>query len=178
MSPEQARGQPLDKRSDVFALGIVLHEMIARRRLFKRDSVLASFEAITKELLILPSQVARDCPPSLDRVVTRALARDPADRYASAADMRRDLLAVVHETLGGADVERGLAKLMQDLFRRIASKRSARCCGGCAPGTRRPRCRQPRRTSPWTFPTWCCRWRHRAGETRSARSAPAPRPSS
>lgn len=124
MSPEQARGQPLDRRSDLFALGIVLHEMIARRRLFKRDSVLASFEAITKEPLILPSKVARDCPPALDRVVARALARDPADRYATAAEMRRDLLAVVHETLGGADVERGLAKLMTDLFReRIDEKR-------------------------------------------------------
>ncbi|MCK6536925.1 MAG: serine/threonine protein kinase [Polyangiaceae bacterium] len=124
MSPEQARGQPLDKRSDLFALGIVLHEMLARRRLFKRDSVLGTFEAITKEPLVLPSQVARDCPPSLDRVVARALARDPADRYASAADMRRDLLAVVHETLGGADVERGLSKLMGDLFReRIEEKR-------------------------------------------------------
>jgi hypothetical protein len=124
MSPEQVRGLPLDRRSDVFALGVVLYELTARRRLFKRDSMLATFEAITKDPIPRPSKVARDCPPSLERVVARALERDPAARYSTAAEMRSDLLAVTHDTLGAADATQALAELMQGLFRdRAAQKR-------------------------------------------------------
>ncbi|GMV13168.1 MAG: hypothetical protein AMXMBFR56_13920 [Polyangiaceae bacterium] len=123
MSPEQARGKPLDRRSDIFALGVVLYELVSRRRLFKRDSVLASLEAITKEPILPPSQVAPDCPVSLERVILKALVKDPAGRYATAAEMRRDLLAVTHETLGAADPEQALAGAMQELFRDRATEK-------------------------------------------------------
>jgi len=124
MSPEQARGKPLDRRSDIFALGVVLYELVSRRRLFKRDSVLAALEAIAHEPLLPPSQVAPSCPASLERVILKAMVKDPAGRYATAAEMRRDLLAVVHETLGSDDPEQALAATMQELFReRAAEKR-------------------------------------------------------
>jgi Protein kinase domain/PEGA domain len=124
MSPEQCRGKAIDRRSDVFALGIVLYELLTRRRLFKRDSKLAVLEAVCRDPIHPPSRVSPGCPPALDQIAMRALQREPADRYQSAAEMRRDLLAVVRELLGFGDPEEALSQLMGELFQdRIAAKR-------------------------------------------------------
>src|SRR5262249_44981327 len=124
MSPEQCLHKPLDRRSDVFALGVVLYELTTSRRLYKRGNELLTLKAITEEELVPPSRVIPDYPPALEAICLRALARDRADRYASAADLRRDLVEVA-KTLGDESLpEEALARLMQRIFAdRVEEKR-------------------------------------------------------
>lgn len=85
MSPEQVRGGQLDGRSDVFALGIVFFELLTARRLFRRDSDLETFDAVRQCKIPKPSELNQAIPESLERVLLTALARNPDERYASAA---------------------------------------------------------------------------------------------
>jgi eukaryotic-like serine/threonine-protein kinase len=117
MSPEQCRGDPLDRRSDVFALGILLWELCALRRLFKRKSELLVLKAITEEPVTPLSSVASGCPAGLEAICLRALARSPEDRYPTAAAMRADLLSVLRELEAAGDGRDDLASLMHELFR-------------------------------------------------------------
>ncbi|MFO0570992.1 MAG: serine/threonine-protein kinase [Polyangiaceae bacterium] len=124
MSPEQALGRPLDRRTDVFAAGVVLYELAARRRLFNRATVLETLEAICRQPITPPRRVVSDLPVSLERIIVKALERDPDARYATALEMRQDLLGVVVEQMGAADAEQRLASLMSELFsQRMADKR-------------------------------------------------------
>jgi eukaryotic-like serine/threonine-protein kinase len=124
MAPEQCRGKPLDRRADVFALGAVLYECSLRRRLFKRENQLLTLKAITAEAIPAPTAIDPSYPAELERVVLRALARSRSERYQSAAELRRDLIAVsrgLEPQLVGDDA---LRSLMQGLFAdRIQSKR-------------------------------------------------------
>jgi eukaryotic-like serine/threonine-protein kinase len=86
MSPEQAAGAPVDRRSDVFSLGIVLWEALSGRRLFNRDTDLAVMRAISSERIPRPSG-PRPIPPRLERIVMTALERAPEDRFADAHEM-------------------------------------------------------------------------------------------
>ena len=87
MSPEQILGKPLDRRSDVFALGAVLYELLSVKRLFHRDSDFLTFKAITEEAL--PDRRTRrtDLPEGLHAVVAKALARDPNNEH---SDQQRE----------------------------------------------------------------------------------------
>lgn len=115
LSPEQCRSMVLDRRSDVFALGIVLWELLTGRRLFRRDNIASAIHAILNEPVPSPSELVSSCPPSLDRICLRALERHRAMRYPTAAEMRRDLLVVVHD-LGPDPAQEALAALMSDIF--------------------------------------------------------------
>ncbi|MBK7582733.1 MAG: serine/threonine protein kinase [Myxococcales bacterium] len=129
MSPEQCRGKAIDRRCDVFALGIVLYELLTRRRLFKRDNKLAVLEAVCREMPLAPSKVIEGCPESLDRVVMKALSKHADDRYPTAAELRRDLMAVVRELMGTNDPEEELVAVMRRLFGdRIAEKNEMLRC--------------------------------------------------
>ncbi|MBI2894523.1 MAG: serine/threonine protein kinase [Deltaproteobacteria bacterium] len=124
MSPEQCRGQPLDRRSDVFGLGIVLFELLTCRRLFARPSEMLVLEAICKEPVPAPSRIVRGLPESLDAICAKSLARRPADRYATTAEMRRDLVSAIREMDVHDPPEEALAVRMRLLFEdRIAQKR-------------------------------------------------------
>ncbi len=116
MSPEQCRGKPLDRRSDVFAAGIVLHELITGRRLFGgRGQELAMLQRIVYEDAPPPSRTRPDCPPALDEIVLRALRRDRNERYASARDLQRDLEALARtERLATSPIE--IAELLRHLL--------------------------------------------------------------
>jgi serine/threonine protein kinase len=84
MSPEQADGERLDARSDIFSLGLVLHELITGHRALQRDSDPATLKAAREAVIAPPSTLNPDCPAELDAVVMRALAKRPEDRYANA----------------------------------------------------------------------------------------------
>ena len=87
MSPEQVRGEPADVRSDLFALGCVLYELATGRRAFARETSAETLTAILRdEPDELDSQSSR-LPPALRRIVRRALAKDPADRFPSAREL-------------------------------------------------------------------------------------------
>ena len=113
MAPEQARGLPIDRRADLFVVGIVLWELLAGRRLFRAPSQAASLQRLLFEELPSLSRVVPAIDPAIARICDRALSREPAGRYATAAEMRADLEAV----LGGRAPRRAdLAAFVQPLF--------------------------------------------------------------
>lgn len=97
MSPEQCRGETLDQRSDLFALGVVLFEITTCQRLFFGDNDFAILNKVLKGQIDRPSDRIPDYPPELEQIVLRALAADPADRYGSAVELRQDLEGFAHE---------------------------------------------------------------------------------
>ena len=124
MSPEQCLGEQLDRRTDIFALGVVLYELTTQHRLFKRSNELMVLRAVTQEAVPLPSRRIAGYPPVLERIVMRALERDRDRRHATAMELRNELLAVM-KTLGfDDDPRRALGDLMAELFpERIMEKR-------------------------------------------------------
>jgi tetratricopeptide (TPR) repeat protein len=109
MSPEQARGQEIDGRSDIFSLGIVLYEMATGRAPFQGATTAAVFEQLFGGVPPAPSQLAAGVPPDFDRIVFRALEKDRELRYQSAADLRADLRRLRKLTESGGLTPRSVA---------------------------------------------------------------------
>jgi serine/threonine protein kinase len=93
MSPEQALGKPVDRRSDLFSLGIVLFELTTSRRLFRGESDVETLKLVISGQVPRPSTVDPSYPPDLERIVLRALEREPRLRYQSAAEFEHELRA-------------------------------------------------------------------------------------
>jgi serine/threonine protein kinase len=91
LSPEQARGERMDSRSDLYSTGCLLYELLTGRPPFTGDSPVAIAYQHVRENPIPPSRVDPDVPAWADAIVLKAMAKSPADRYQTAADMRADL---------------------------------------------------------------------------------------
>src|SRR3989449_7307237 len=94
LSPEQARGSPVDQRSDVYSLGIVLYELLTGTVPFTGDTPVEIAMKHLSEVPVPPSELRDDVPDDLDLVVLRALAKDPEDRYQTAEEMNADLARI------------------------------------------------------------------------------------
>ena len=115
LSPEQCKSTVIDRRSDIYSLGIVLHEMLTGRRLYKRDTDFNTMYAITMEEVTPPSAHREGISPALDRIVLTALSKDPATRYQSADVMVEAIEGLVAEERHVMSVS-SMARFMRELF--------------------------------------------------------------
>lgn len=113
LAPEQATGQPIDRRIDIYALGTTLWEMATMKRLFKRDTDIATLKAIQAADVPDPREENADFPEALWKIIDRALRRDRDERYATAEEMRTDLDAFARAS--GPHAQK-VASLVERLF--------------------------------------------------------------
>ena len=125
MSPEQVRGQELDRRSDVFSCGIVLYELLTGERLFVGESDFSTLEKVRNVEILPPSTYNRKIPDELERIVLKALARDPEDRYQNAIDLHDELQAFVY-TAGEFYSRKDLAAWMKRTFGKEIEEETAK----------------------------------------------------
>ncbi|MCB9637380.1 MAG: protein kinase [Myxococcales bacterium] len=115
MSPEQLSAQPIDGRSDLFALGIVLYEITTHKRLFRRRSEAETIQALLTNPIPPPTRIIDSYPKQLEDIVLRALRRKPEDRFQSAAEMRHALEEYIAST-GRMYGGRQSAGMLEELF--------------------------------------------------------------
>jgi serine/threonine protein kinase len=114
MSPEQAWGKPMDRRSDVFSLGIVCYEMISDRKPFLGTSEKGILEMVRECRIAPPSTLNPRIGEKLERAVMKALAREPEERYQDAGEMLHDLERALPERQPPSAIE--LARFLEVLF--------------------------------------------------------------
>jgi serine/threonine-protein kinase len=115
MAPEQALGQPVDARADVYAVGTVLWRILAGRRLFKELPEGQALYRVVKGEIPLPSEYNPNVDPNLEKICLKALATNREDRYPDALSLAKDLEAFL-DVLGGRPSDRALGSRVADLF--------------------------------------------------------------
>ncbi len=125
MSPEQVRGIPIDRRSDVFSCGIVLYELLTGERLFVGESDFSTLEKVRNVEILPPSTYNRRIPDELERIVLKALAKDVEDRYQNAIDLHDELQAFVY-TAGEFYSRKDLAGWMKKTFGKEIEEETAK----------------------------------------------------
>ncbi len=125
MSPEQIRGLPLDRRSDVFAIGVCLYEMLTGERLFVGDSDFSVLEKVRKVEVLPPSHFNRKIPDALEKIVMKSLAKDVDERYSYASELGEDLRKFLY-TSGYSFGRKDLAAFMKATFAEDVDKEKTR----------------------------------------------------
>ena len=116
MSPEQAWGKGIDRRSDIFSLGAVLFEMLTGHQLFEGENDLAVLDRVRAAEVVAPSTLAPEIPPEIDAIVRKALAREPQNRYENASDLEKELSSLLYgyqPSPGPADLAIYLHRLLE-----------------------------------------------------------------
>jgi serine/threonine-protein kinase len=132
LSPEQARGEAVDGRSDLFSLGLVLHEMLTGERIFEDKSALATLQRIESAPITPPSAKRAGIDPEIDQIVLRALARPPAERYQDGQKLQGDLTRALHRIAPGFTADQ-VAELLAKVFPERASTAGASGGSGTVP---------------------------------------------
>jgi serine/threonine protein kinase len=125
MSPEQVRGLPVDRRSDVFAVGICLYELLTGERLFVGESDFSTLEKVRNVEILPPSSFNKRIAPELERIVLKALAKEVEDRYQNAIDLHDDLQAYLY-SIGEFYSRKDLAGWMKKAFAAELEEEKAR----------------------------------------------------
>jgi serine/threonine protein kinase len=125
MSPEQVRGLPIDRRSDIFSTGIVLYELLTNERLFHGESDFSTLEKVRNVEILPPSTYNRKIPEELERIVLKALAKDVDDRYQNAIDLHDELQAFVY-TAGEFYSRKDLNAWMKKFFTKEIEEETAK----------------------------------------------------
>ncbi|MBU1899113.1 protein kinase, partial [Myxococcota bacterium] len=123
MSPEQAKGERLDHRTDIFSLGILFYEMLTGELLYKDEDDVNLLSRVRRADIDLPSRVRPEIPTELEDIVMKALAREREDRYPSAQHMQRDLERFLRD-YGTMFNKSHLSQLMQVLFDEAQDQRA------------------------------------------------------
>ncbi|MBI4508757.1 MAG: protein kinase [Deltaproteobacteria bacterium] len=116
MSPEQVRGLPLDRRSDLFAVGTMLHELLTGQRLFQGENDFSTLEKIRNVDIHPPRFFNPEVPERLERIILKALSRDVEDRYQWASDLQEDLMSFLKSTVPIYSAKH-LSQWMKEAFR-------------------------------------------------------------
>ncbi|HEY8376086.1 MAG TPA: serine/threonine-protein kinase, partial [Nannocystis sp.] len=125
MAPEQARGKPLSAATDLFALGVILWEMLTGRRLFAGESDAETLENVMRCEIPPLSEVRPDLPPAVVALLERALVPDPSDRFQDAEEMLAAIRAILRECGDADEPRRALGALMRHHFDEQARYRRA-----------------------------------------------------
>lgn len=115
MSPEQVRGLPLDRRSDIFSIGIVLYELLTLERLFQGESDFSTLEKVRNVEIMPPSTYNPRIPDELEQIVLKALSKEVEDRYQTAMDLHDDLQSFMY-TSGNFFARKDLAQYVKGSF--------------------------------------------------------------
>lgn len=115
MSPEQASGRPIDRRSDIFSCGVLLYELATGNKLFKGEDTLQILARVRDAEFDAQEMIRTELPPKLFAILNTALAKDPDARYQSCAEMQADIEECLYD-LGMRPSARSLAQYMKSLF--------------------------------------------------------------
>jgi serine/threonine protein kinase len=137
MSPEQASGRPIDHRSDIFSIGILLYEMVTGKRMFTGTDTLQILAKVSRAEFEPPEAAHSGLPPKIYQVLNKALVKEPEERYQSCGEMLADLEECMFQ-LSLRPTARGISQYMKELFKEEIATEGRRMQEGAVPEIERP----------------------------------------